>query len=59
MSGEATCAFERCQAGGVILAAPAPRVSEVVFDKGGHWYVVDEYHPGCWAAELHRTGAST
>ncbi len=46
------CAFEGCQAGGVILAG-APRKS---FGHAGPGplptYV--EYHPGCWDAEQRR-----
>ncbi len=53
MSAESTCAFVGCQAGGVILAG-APIVSELVLSTNppDAWFVVDEYHPGCWDAEL-------
>ncbi len=46
-----------------ILPAPAPRLSEVVLstrpEPAGAFYVVDEYHPGCWAAELRRPAAAS
>jgi len=60
VSGEAKCAFDRCQAGGAILPG-APRMSELVIMDLRTLNVegVAEYHPGCWAAELYRTGAST
>lgn len=41
-----------------ILPAPVPRFSEVVLglnaDDGTAVVSLDEYHPGCWAAELRR-----
>lgn len=49
---DAPCA--RCPS--PILPPPAPRVSELVLSTNpvGAFYVVDEYHPGCWAAELQK-----
>ncbi len=43
----ATCAYHRCQAGGVILPS-APRV--VWADRFGSKFP-ESWHPGCWAAE--------
>lgn len=43
---EGRCAFEGCQAGGVIL----PRAPLYVAWSG------DEYRPGCWAVESRRVG---
>lgn len=50
---EATCAFDRCQAGGVILAG-APRVTDPPFGE----YTYGDWHPGCWAAEQRRAEAA-
>ncbi len=45
----ATCAFDRCQAGGVILDG-APVMSELLVAHNAVVYGVREYHPGCWEA---------
>jgi hypothetical protein len=55
---EATCAFAECQVGGDILDG-APRMGELVLSTNppDAWFVVDEYHPGCWDAEQRRDQA--
>jgi hypothetical protein len=46
---EDRCAFDRCQAGGTILAgAPRHAYGYVVHDSSRP--AVASYHPGCWAA---------
>jgi hypothetical protein len=44
-----------------ILPAPAPRMCVPIPMAGDGqrtvWWTVDEYHPGCWAAELRRSEA--
>lgn len=51
----AHCAFDRCQAGGIILER-APRVSVVDLPAGVDRYSIDgrskAYHPGCYVAWL-------
>lgn len=48
----ARCAFDGCQAGGVILPG-APRKAFGHVGPGPLPTYV-EYHPGCWAAEQQR-----
>lgn len=50
-----TCAYERCQAGGVILAG-APAFTRVGLVTGVQ---LAEYHPGCWAALRHEWAKGT
>jgi hypothetical protein len=47
------CAFDRCQAGGVILEG-APRFQRVGLVTGVQ---LSTYHPGCWAALQRRADA--
>ncbi len=54
MSAESTCAFVHCQAGGVIMAAPLVSELRIIDLRTLAVEGVDEYHPGCWAAELRR-----
>lgn len=44
---EAPCA--RCPSP---ILAGAPRFSELRVDRNGDVYGVEEFHPGCWTAEL-------
>jgi hypothetical protein len=56
MTPEATCAFDRCQAGGVILPG-APTLTETLHgdftmrDGSRSDTYQSRYHPGCWAAD--------
>lgn len=51
---EARCAYEPCQAGGVILAgAPRLECACVPWIRNGVRIVAHSYHPGCWAALQH------
>ncbi len=48
----ATCAYPRCQAGGVILPG-APRIhnrSSTATTESYRRPTTSAYHPGCWAA---------
>ena len=50
---DSRCAFDRCQAGGIILER-APRMV-TTYGLGGDV----AYHPGCWAATRWRSDAFT